>query len=144
MITLHTYDMDVILRNETLLATARSLTLYSTSGMNIALNRFQTMTAVPAANVSIKAKGIFAYKGELAVGWCLLTQEGDGMDFCPEEGYSCVQIYVAENCRRQGIGTAMLNEAIRISSGQIIKCYQWGEPQFFDPFIKQNNFQSVA
>jgi GNAT superfamily N-acetyltransferase len=139
MITLHTYDMDVILRNELLLATARRLTLYSTSGMNIALNLFQSMMD----KQPIKAKGIFAYRGELAVGWCLLTQEADGMDFAPVEGYSCVQIYVDEQYRRQGIGAAMLKEAVALVPGQMIKCYHWGNPTFFDPFCKTGIFQSV-
>jgi GNAT superfamily N-acetyltransferase len=139
MITLHTYEMDVILRNELLLATARGLTLYSTSGMNIALNLFQSLMD----QKSIKAKGIFAYKGEVAVGWCLLTQEADGMDFAPVEGYSCVQIYVDEQYRRQGIGAIMLKEAVALAPGQMIKCYHWSNPTFFNPFCKTGVFQSL-
>lgn len=60
MITLRTYEMEDILRTELLLLTARHLTLYSTSGMNIALNRFQ---ALLEGGNPIKAKGIFCIRG---------------------------------------------------------------------------------
>ena len=139
MITLRTFDMDQILRTEMLLSAARRLTLYSTSGMNIALNQFSNKLN---AGQSINAKGIFAFDAEWACGWCLLTKEADGMDFCPAEGYSCVQIYVAEEYRRKGIGTILLKEATSQSTGQIIQCYGWDNPKFFEPFIKENNFKS--
>jgi GNAT superfamily N-acetyltransferase len=139
MISLRVYEMDVILRNELLLSTARRLTLYSTSGMNIALNRYQA----EGTGRSLKAKGLFAYKGEVAVGWCLLTQEGDGMDFSPADGFACVQIYVDPDYRRQGIGATLLKEATALAHGHIIKCYHWSNPSFFNPFIQQGNFQSL-
>ena len=143
MISLHTYEMDQILRNPLLLTTARHLTLGYGSGMNKALDKFQMQLDAGQSN---NAKGIFAFKGEkaeLAVGWCLLTQEGDGMDFCPKEGFSCVQIFVDAGHRRQGIGSIMLKEASVLSVGRTIQCYQWGNPEFFNPFIKQGNFQSL-
>lgn len=141
MITLRTYEMEDILRTELLLLTARHLTLYSTSGMNIALNRFQ---ALLEGGNPIKAKGIFAYEGEWACGWCLLTQEADGMDFSPQEGYACVQIFVADQYRRKGIGSLMLKEAASIATGSLIQCYSSNNPQFFKPFIKQSNFKSFS
>lgn len=139
MISLHTYEMDEIIRNDLLCSTARRLTLYRTSGMNIALDCYKA----ESEGRSINAKGIFAFKGEVAVGWCLLTHEGDGMSFSPKEGYSCVQIFVDPDYRRQGIGSALLREAAVVAQGTIISCYGWSNEGFFKPFIQQGKFQSL-
>jgi len=140
MITLRTYEMDVIVRNELLLATARRLTLgYSSSGMNQALSFYE----MEAPKRSIKARGIFAYDGEVAIGWCLLTAEYDGMCFSEKDGQSCVQVYVDPKYRRQRIGSRLLAEAAVQAAGSLIRCYGWGEPDFFNPFIQQGNFQSL-
>lgn len=140
MITLRTYEMYQIIGNELLHTTARALTLGGCSGMNIALDRY---SAQMDDGRIIKAKGIFAYKGEQAVGWCLLTYESDGMDFAAQDGFACVQIYVHPNHRRQKIGAALLEEAQTIAKGYTIQCYHWSNPEFFSPFIKQGNFQSL-
>jgi GNAT superfamily N-acetyltransferase len=138
MIHLHVYEMDTIVRNEALLAHARRLTLgYPSSGMNQALDHYQRQAPIR----SIKAKGIFAYDGETPVGWCLLTGEYDGMSFDGANGY-CVQVFVHPNYRRQRIGSRMLTEAALQAAGSVIKCYGWGEPDFFNPFLKQG-FQSL-
>lgn len=140
MISLRTYEMEEILRNEELRKAARRLTLDPYSGMNVALNLFQSKLD---AGCSIDAKGIFAFKGEWAVGWCLLTREGDGKSFAPKDGFACVQIFVDPDFRREGIGSTMLKEVTAIYPGATINCYGWCNTLFFDSFIKQGNFQSL-
>jgi GNAT superfamily N-acetyltransferase len=140
MIVIHTYEMDEIVRSRYMLSTARRLTLgYSTSGMNRALDFYES----EAPNRHLNARGIFAFNGELAVGWCLLTAEADGMNFSPKDGHSCVQIFVDPKYRRQRIGSRLLTEAKIQGATTIINCYGWSEPDFFNPFMQENKFQSL-
>jgi len=140
MLTLRTYEMEEVVCNELLLSTARRLSLGDDSGMNRALDRY----IESAANaLRIHAKGIFAYRGEIAVGWCLLTKEHDGLDFYPQDGQACIHVFVDEAYRRQGVGSALLREAATVGVGYVLKCYYWGEPDFFEPFVKQNICQNL-
>lgn len=142
---LEVIEMDRILKDANILSVARSLTLYSTSGMNRAINLYQTLIQ----DRSVNAKGIFACYGkvetlERAVGWALVTWESDAMYFKGEQaGHACIQVYVAEEYRRQGIGTRLIKKATELAQDNIFNVYASDNPNFFAPFMAQTNFQRV-
>lgn len=143
-IHLEVIEMDRILKDPNILALARNLTLHSDSGMNRALNLYQVLSQTR----SVKAKGIFAYYGTSlakAVGWILVTQECDAMYFSGQQiGTACIQVYVAEEYRRQHIGTKLINKATEIINAESFCVYAGDNLNFFAPFMALTNFQRVG
>ena len=135
-----TFEMDLILQTPHLHNMARSLTIHEYSGMNRAMNHYQSLLGTRP----IDAKGIFAFYDEIHIGWVLLTYEKDDMSFRPKPGHACVQVYVRPDYRRNGVGAKLLRMAEQIKTANtVINVYLHDEPDFFAPFILTNNFQSV-
>lgn len=135
-----TFEMDLILKTPHLHETARSLTIHGYSGMNRAMNYYLTLLQTRPVN----ARGLFAFYDEVPIGWALLTYEGDDMCFQPKPGHACVQVYVREDYRRNGVGGKLMRMAEQAKAADIvINVYLHDEPDFFAPFILINNFQSV-
>lgn len=131
-------EMDVILRNANLLSTVRRLTIDSGSGMNMALNYYQTLIQ----SRSVNAHGVLGYHGSLAIGWALVTRESDRFSFKERAGHACIQVYVLPTFRRKGVGCALVKSATELYE-DTFNVYHWSNPEFFSLFMGEKNFKSV-
>lgn len=137
-------EMEKILKDADLHMRTRALTLGAHSGMNKALDYYQKLIK----ERPVRAKGIYAYYhpfacAELAVGWALLTHESDNMCFYANDGNACVQVFVEDDYRRHGVGTALLKKAAELSQDTLLRVYEWSNYSFFAPFMQKHNFKSV-
>ena len=131
----HTFDFDVVeiddlVRNDDLLAKAKSLTLPNyCSGMNVLLRYWEEHR-----DRHIDAKAIFlmerntwiSWFGKVEkkiVGWCLITHEDDQRSFHPRDGHVGFQVFVNPDYRGKGYGTALLNKAKEVFAGYTLDVY---------------------
>ena len=158
--SVHTFDFDVVeiddlVKNAELFATAKSLTLDSyNSGMNILLRYWMQKTLMSEAALKkprhIDAKAIFisvinpwvGRKGSVIqvkrkiVGWCTVTRESDLKRFSPKAGHASFQVFVNPDYRGLGYGTALLYKAMEVFSGDILDVYGEDREKFFGTHIK--------
>ena len=139
-VRLRAIEMDEIIQNPELLKLARGMTLYSTSGMNIALDHYCSLSLIEGR--SIDALGIFAYLLQEPIGWALFTYEGDAHSFEPKAGYACAQVYVKTNYRRRGVGTTLIEMCAKLAKPDLLTVYEWSATEFFQPLI--NNHSHVV
>lgn len=132
-------DMDTVVKNQDLLATARSLTLSPRSGMNRALDAYQELVK----ERSLEAKAIFAYYKDLPVGWIIVTKEADGFSFQPVDGQACLQVFVKPDFRRHKIGTKLVQLARQIYPEDQINAYAHNNYDFFNPLISQGLCKNI-
>jgi len=135
-------DMDDILRNPHLMQTCRNLSHGQgdpdcVSGMNYFLKR----RSQEVKDRSIDAMGIFAHYLNTPVGWVLLSYEDDAFCFHPPEGNkesAVAQIYVRQDWRRQGIGSRLMQFAIKVAEPDTVRVYRHSAEEFFVPLIERN------
>ena len=139
MIEYKIIEMDTILKDPNLLATVRSLTLHSYSGMNGALDYLQAIIQ----SRPVRAHGILAYEGDQPLGWSLVTRESDQMYFKEQEGCACAQVYVKPAWRLKGIGKKLIRMAEELSKDSILSVYAHDNMSFFGRFISQSNFKAI-
>lgn len=133
LVVYRTVDMDSVIKDQNLLAVARSLTLSPSSGMNRALDSYQEMIK----SKPLEAKAIFAYYESQPVGWILVTKEHDGFSFRPINGQACIQVFVKPDFRRHKIGTKLVQLAKQIYPEDQINAYAHNNLSFFTPLITQ-------
>ena len=138
LLSFKSVEMNVILKDANLLAVTRNLTICAGSGMNTALDYYQTLVN----DRKINAQGVYTYYDGVAIGWALVTRENDRLYFYPREGYACIQIYVEPKFRRNGIGAGLLKTATQMSN-DIFNVYSWDNPAFFAAFLEEKNFKSL-
>ena len=90
---------------------------------------------------SVDATGIFAFYQGKPVGWLLYTYETDCVSFRPWErdnsNEAAAHIFVAEEWRRLGIGTRLLQMAAKMAEPDTLRVYAHENQSFFQPIIKQ-------
>jgi len=94
----------------------RELTLHSRSGMNVFLNDF-------SKTKPLTAKAILVYHQDKIIAWGLLAYQVDGwqrIEFDVPLNEPNIQIYVAKEYRRKGIGTAIYLKAQELNPGKKI------------------------
>ncbi len=141
-VTLKVLEMDDVLRTPNLINDCRRLTLYTGSGMNCALNRYE----IESLNRSIKSKAIMAYdENGLAVAWALYAEDPatDTYRYNPDSGNICFQIYVDPLLRRRGIGSMLMNKAKELAKENVIRVYKDDAPNFFDVHSGAGNVISI-
>lgn len=127
------HEMDDVLSNECLVTRLRQLSLGGFSGMNVALNAFQTHRVIR----HIDAKAIVAYvsnDGEESLlnarGWALWSKDASNDAYRSKPGI-CFQVYVQPDYRHQGIASKLLKKAAEISSDEKVMVYWHDAPSFF-------------
>lgn len=132
-------EMDKILRAPNLLATCRQLSHGGSSGMNQALDHYQTLTHARP----VQAKGIFASHQARFVGWALLTHETDVYYYKPTPNCVCFQVYVEGQFRRNGIGSRLLRAAKSLVPNEDLLVYGETGHYFFGSHMREGTCQSV-
>lgn len=131
-------DMNDVLINPTVLGYLRAMTLHGDSGMAKTLNAFQAMQR------KVDAKAIIAYanSGE-PIGWALLSRETTSqiVEFNPEMGYY-FQVYVRQEHRRKGIGTAILAKARTLVKDKPLCVACWNDTSY--AFYEKNEDKKVV
>ena len=134
-LSLKTFEMDEVLKDDAFVARLRQLSLGGFSGMNVALNAF----IAEKDNRHIDAKAIVAYMvdkhglGENlsnARGWALWTKDESTDRFRKKSGI-IFQVYVESSYRRQGIASKLLKKAVALSGNEPTMVYWHDEPDFF-------------
>jgi GNAT superfamily N-acetyltransferase len=126
-------EMDEILTSPSLLATARSLTLGRSSGMNSALDYYSLLVK----ERSVDALGIFANYMGSSIGWALFSYEKDHWGFEPQPGQVCAQVYVSVGYRRCGVGRDLIRMISKMAKPDIVRVYAWSNYAFFEPLMKE-------
>jgi GNAT superfamily N-acetyltransferase len=110
----------------------RKLTLDHWSGMNYELNYLERASEMR----SIDAKAILALVDDKIAGWALLSNE-DGANCIYESNHgagftsyrsfqgSLFEIYVSRSYRKQGVGTAILKKAKRLTPRKKLVVVPW-------------------
>lgn len=114
-----TIDANKALQNHYLIKSFRRLTLYQFSGMNCELDDLLDL----AKNKKINAKMVMAHINNVMVGWALMSREPSNFRFTKglydknvAKKYTLVEIFINPKYRRKGIGTAILQRALKLTS----------------------------
>lgn len=124
-LTIHVEDYNLVARKPALMKKLRELTIRSTSGMNYELNSFEIIAKARPVNARI----LMAYQNRKLVGWALLSKENSNfafnwrtaVGFKASEG-SLFEVFIHESYRKQGIASALIKKARKITTDDIFVC----------------------
>jgi len=136
-ISLEIHEMNKIIRDPFLMATCRRLSHGGGSGMNQALDHYQTLDR------SIDARGIFANLSDKYIGWALCTRETDIYYYKPVPGTAAFQIYVDPTYRRKGIGRMLLRKAKSLVPNEDLLVYGNDGHYFFGALMNEGLCSSI-
>ena len=140
LLRFETMEMDDIIDSPTWMEELRQLTLGRPSGMNSALDYYQTLRQKASVDaLAVVAK--YPWHDRKAIGWLLFTYEDDGWGLAADKNKTCAgaQIYVLPPFRRHGIGSRLIRMAAALALPDPLKVYHWSNYEFFDPLMKQHS-----
>ena len=136
-LTIRVEDYNSVAERPDFLKQLRALTLYPSSGMNHELDNFEEVRKIRPVNVHI----LTAFRGELMVGWALLSREQSDFPFTVEDGYnpiegSLFEVYVHPDHRQQGIAKELFKTAKRqVNNQRLCVCpHDFTSTRFYQNF----------
>ena len=137
-LTIRRQSFNLVARQPELLKQLRKLTLYPDSGLNQELDHLTQL----AQQRSVQAQVLLAYRQTQLVGWALVSKEKSDFNFYnTDQAYDpsygiLVEMFVAPNYRRQGVGTTLMKVAKSQAKSERLCVAPWddGSTAFFINF----------